>query len=438
VGTVHRIRTALPATGERSASWAVADWELLVYLREICELLWPPPATITLEKGRRHWLRSPAVAPWTKEPADAGGTGFVLVPGIRRPRLLVPAAPRVASAALRHYGTPGTRAARLAAKALSFGLAGGLGGSVVGATVRVTAPPEGDTIEAYLRTVISSDVQVSVHVGAPRANRKPVLQLLTPSGMTVGFAKIGVNPLTRELVRTEHDSLARLGQLKLAEITVPRILHYGDWHGLNVLVLSTLPTWLRRRPVPTARLVAAMDEVAQIEGVRQEPFLNSAHLKQLGERLAVSDDGPERTALLQVLDGLASQAGNAVLSYGAWHGDWTQWNMANTDRGLLLWDWERFTCGVPLGFDALHHWLHAEVGLSRRDPLAAATDCARNAPQIVAPFGVTAREARLTALLYLTDLATRYLVDRQAEAGAPRGAPGTWLIPAITGELARL
>jgi hypothetical protein len=34
-------------------------------------------------------------------------------------------------------------------------------------------------------------------------------------------------------------------------------------------------------------------------------------------------------------------------------------------------------------------------------------------------------------------LATRYLVDRQARAGAPRGAPGTWLIPAIELEVAR-
>jgi len=46
--------------------------------------------------------------------------------------------------------------------------------------------------------------------------------------------------------------------------------------------------------------------------------------------------------------------------------------------------------------------------------------------------------ARRTAALYLTDVATRYLVDRQAQAGAPLGAPGTWLIPALVGEVAPL
>jgi hypothetical protein len=47
-------------------------------------------------------------------------------------------------------------------------------------------------------------------------------------------------------------------------------------------------------------------------------------------------------------------------------------------------------------------------------------------------------EARLTAALYLADVATRYLVDRQAQAGAPLGDPGTWLIPALVAEVAQL
>src|SRR5262249_54153633 len=88
------------------------------------------------------------------------------------------------------------------------------------------------------------------------------------------------------------------------------------------------------------------------------------------------------------------------------------------------WDWERFTRGVPLGFDALHYWLQAEVGPGHRDPQPAAAGCPQRAPQLLAPFGIAAAEARLTAALYMTDLATRYLADRQAQAGArPRPAP---------------
>ena len=47
-------------------------------------------------------------------------------------------------------------------------------------------------------------------------------------------------------------------------------------------------------------------------------------------------------------------------------------------------------------------------------------------------FGVVHPAAiRLTGLLYLIDLAARYLADRQAEAGAPLGVLGRWLLPVL-------
>jgi len=82
--------------------------------------------------------------------------------------------------------------------------------------------------------------------------------------------------------------------------------------------------------------------------------------------------------------------------------------MASTDSGLLVWDWERFTSGVPLGFDALHYRLQADVGPGHRDPLAAAMASSRDAPKLLAPFGIRPEQARITGILYLADLATRY------------------------------
>ncbi len=111
--------------------------------------------------------------------------------------------------------------------------------------------------------------------------------------------------------------------------------------------------------------------------------------------------------------------------------------MANTDAGLLVWDWERLAHGVPVGFDALHHWLWIEARDRRRRPAGAAREVIDRAAGLLEPFGVDAGNARLTALLYLGELATRFLRDRQSEAGARLGAPGEWLIPAITDELAR-
>src|SRR5262252_430090 len=383
MGIMDGVRDAGPsaAAGAGAPPLRLADdWERLAYLREVCELLWPPTAEMTLYGGAHGWPQiTGAVRPRALGGSSrAEGRDFVLIPGVRHPRLLVPAAPRAAAAALRQYGQPRSWAARLGVAAFALGLAGGLGGTLLGVRVRVTAPPEAESIESYLKSAFSPDIRVSIRLGPARANRKPVLQLYTASGEPVGFVKVGFNALTRDLVRAEAASLA----------------------------------WLERA--------------------------GDAYLQRLGERLAAADPGAERTALREALDTLAATGGCAGLTFGTWHGDWSPWNMASTTDGLLVWDWERFADGVPVGFDALHYWLQSQVGPQHRDPLAAATDVIEHAAPLLAPFGVDVVHARLTAALYLADVATRYLVDRQAQAGAPLGAPGTWLIPALVGEVAQL
>jgi Phosphotransferase enzyme family len=415
------------------------------YLHEAGALLWPPPASITLERaGAPRRARRPRgqVNRPGGQGDTTGGTApdseFFLLPGAGRPRLVVPAIPRAAAAAVRRYGEPGSAVAWLGTRALAAALASGLGPVLTRRRMRVRGPAGAETIESYLTAVLGRDLRVSMHLGAPRANRKPVLQLLTPRGAPVGFAKIGVNPLTRDLVRAEREALARLGGAALGDVTVPRVLHHGVWHGLEILVLSTLPVWQRRRRLPAARLIAAMSGVARVDGLSREHLADGGYLRRLRARLAAADDGAQRAALAEALDTVAARAGDAVLAYGAWHGDWTPWNMASTDLGLLVWDWERFTRGVPVGFDALHHRLQTELVPGRREPRAAAVSCIERAPELLAPFEVDAAQARLTAVLYLADLAIRYLTDRQEQAGAVRGAAGRWLIPAITGEVTRL
>lgn len=407
------------------------------YLHDVCELLWPPPAVITLDDGGTRWSRGEANES-SPEAADSVVSEYLLIPGARRPPLLVPAEPRLAAAAVRHYRAPRAWFARTASNALSIGLARGFGRSLVRGRIRVTQPREADTVEGYLRAAFSQEVRVSMYLGPARANRKPVLQLLSPAGKPLGYAKIGINPLTRDLVRTEQATLLRLAGAKLAGIRVPRVLHFDQWHGYDVLVLDVLPVWLRDTPCPPQRLAAAMVEVSRMDGLRTAPLADSTYLTRLRARLTDADDDPQRAALLQALDALVARAGSETLTFGAWHGDWSPWNMSNTRQGLLLWDWERFSSDVPVGFDALHRWVQTEVGPGRREPLAVATQCPDRAPDLIAPFGIDGRQARLTASLYLAELATRYLVDRQAQAGARLGTPGAWLIPAISAEAARL
>jgi hypothetical protein len=402
-------------------------------LGEVCAVLWPPPATTSLSRNSRALVR----------PARGRDRDFIVLPFARRPRLLVPTGRRPSAAAVRRYGEPGSVTAWAGSRALALALAAGGASVGLGGRLRVTADPgsgsadpDTGTIEAYLRSVLGYEVLISTHLGAARANRKPVLQLLTPRGETAGFAKISVNPLTRDLIRAERAALDTLAGGSLRTLTVPRVLHHGQWQGREVLIMNALPVWRRRKTLRPGQLAAAMTELAAVGGRSRGPLAGSDYLARLRSRLEASPAGPDRTALGAVLDTLA--AAGAELSFGAWHGDWTGWNMASTAGGLLVWDWERFAPGVPAGFDSLHYRLQSDVVRRRRPPRQAAADCVRNAPGWLAPLGVATAEAPTVAILYLAELSARYLADRQAEAGARLGQPGTWLIPTIEEAMRKL
>jgi hypothetical protein len=383
-------------------------------LADISPVLWPPPAT---------------AGPGRDGKPRPGQRDFLVLPSAAQARLLVPSDRRVAAAALRRYGEPGSARAWLGSRALALALRAGAARAGLGGRFRVRAEPGTDTIEAYLAGVIGQDVLISTHLGAARANRKPVLQLLTAHGDTIGFAKISVNPLTRDLIRAEHAALTALASAPLRELIVPRVLHHGLWRGHEVLVMSALPVWRRRRPLRPGQLAAAMTELTAVGGRCRGRLATSPYLAQITSRLGQVAPGPDKETLAAALGQLAGA--DPELSFGAWHGDWTGWNMASTRDGLLVWDWERFTRPVPAGFDPLHYRLQTAVVRHRRPPPQAAAGIITAAPQALAPVGVPAAEARLTGLLYLAELSVRYLSDRQAETGARLGRPGTWLIPAI-------
>jgi hypothetical protein len=371
--------------------------------------------------------------PWPCRTDGSPGTPiaeYLVVPDARRPRLLVPAGSRrVAAAAVRRYAEPQSRAARLKRDAVVAAMRTGASAVLLRDRVRVTGPFS-SSIDGYLSEQLGRELSVSVHIGPARANRKPVLQLISPDGDTFGFGKLGTGPLTKQLVKAETAALNVLAGTGLTKLTVPQVLHAGEWHGLAALVQSALPVWLPRAPLTQRRLVAAMLDIAGCCGYTSGPLDGSTYWRELRGRLSAVGDRAEGAGLGSAARLLAEHAGDTVFRYGAWHGDWAPWNMANLADALLVWDWERFATGVPMGFDAIHHELQKRIQQTG-DARDAVEQTVRRAGELLAPFGVPIAGREVTALLYLVDLAVRYLTDRQAEAGARLGVLGTWLLPVL-------
>ncbi|MER5646242.1 hypothetical protein [Streptosporangium sp. NPDC002524] len=248
---------------------------------------------------------------------------------------------------------------------------------------RVTVPSGRDGIESHLSEVFGTPVRVTLRVRpARRANRKPILEARAADG-PIAFVKIGDTDLTRELVAHEARTLALLAGVPLKTVVPPAVLHHGSWRGLSVLALTPLP--VRRGRIPADVLTDAIAEIARVPG-----------------------------------DAARGTEGQGF----SWHGDLTPWNISRGPDGrLLVWDWERFGTGVPLGLDAVHHFF--QRALRRDDPATAARACVARSLRILAPFGLSAAEARLTALHYLIALAGRHAADGHA----PLGPPELWLTP---------
>jgi hypothetical protein len=104
---------------------------------------------------------------------------------------------------------------------------------------------------------------------------------------------------------------------------------------------------------------------------------------------------------------------------------------------VYLWDLERFEAGVPYGFDAVHYRLQDDIVTKGSDPTTAVLALVAEAPSVLAPMGVAPAEAEPTALLYLVDLAARYMGDQAERAGAALGALGRWLLPTLLRHIAR-
>ncbi|MDG4804133.1 hypothetical protein [Micromonospora sp. WMMD980] len=384
------------------------------YLGELAGLIWPAPAEPALRRG---------------------GAGWVVVPSAARPRLLVPTGSgRAAAAAVRHSTEAVGRKAKLVRRGLATAFRLGLGPVVFRDRLVVA----GGGLNAYLTEVLGEPALVSLHIGPARANRKPVLQLLAPDGRPLGYAKLGVDPLTRALVDAEAAALRRLAGVPLGPVVLAGVRHHSDWHGHALLVQEALPVRLPRATPAVAVEAerAAMVAVAGCLGVHRGSWAGSTHAARLADAVDALGDRPEAGRLRAALKSVADA--DPVVAFGAWHGDWNGGNSAVlADGRVLVWDWERFAGDVPAGYDALHLAVQGAMSHDGVEPVAAARALIAGADRTLAPFDQAGGGADLVAVLYLVELAARYLRDRQAEAGARLGHVDTWLLPAVEEHLAR-
>ena len=269
-------------------------------------------------------------------------TQYLVRPSVAEPQLLLPLQPsRVTAAAMRrHHDGRGPKeklvglAAELAARAGLLKYAGG--------EVHELAPF--GLISRLADELNEPDLIAAISIGPRRRNRKPVIQLLKPSGDSVGFVKVGWSGLTRELVSNEAHWLREVEGKLPSPLAAPRVLlRHTDEHT-DTVVTSPLPIKAALRP-PPPMTAALMLGLARCTGSDQVPVSDLGTVSDIANAAKV---GPiDLPALLE-------RHGDVEVEAGIWHGDLTPWNTATGPDATLLWDWEFAAGQRPVGFDLLH------------------------------------------------------------------------------------
>jgi hypothetical protein len=364
------------------------------HLRRMIEILWP-------------------------DGVDAPGARlleFVLIPSSQRPKLVIPRRPLTATAAaVRNYKAFATGFARHQMRFVA--LLARLG--VLRLTphrLSVQRGPHG--IDSYLGEALGAEVLVAMYVGPPRAVQKPVVQVITAAGETIAFAKIGINRLTEELVRTEARTLKLLREHELTSLRVPDVLHTGQFNGHEILVQSAiLPT--RAEGPSRELLIAATGEATTVGGKQRLRWASSEFRETLHRRFERLSGDAHHRLLRRALDLCDQSLGDGDLWFGSSHGDWAPWNMTRVRGELVAWDWEYFRQGVPTSLDAVHYDVSERVALRGQSPQEAFEQVRTATSGTLTSDLHDSSERTSAVLVYIADLLIRYVEDDEV------GAAGT-------------
>jgi hypothetical protein len=275
--------------------------------------------------------------------------------------------------------------------------------------------------------IVGRPVQLSLGIGTARANRKPVLGAFDRSGRPVAFVKVGDTPVSATHVVAEAESLAELGRHDWQVVVAPQLLGHRRWRDMDVVVMSPLrPRPWRGRgrwPIPDA----AMTELGEVFDEGMQPLVRTPWWSRSESAASQLEDAGQRERLTAAMTRIADAVGAVEIRVGAWHGDFTPWNMSRDGDRLLLWDWERFETGVPHGMDRLHYAVNT-ISRERGFGVGSVLEGLRRAATGDAHVDLA------LAAAYLVALATRYLSGAQEDGGEVIAARAD-LVLAILSEL---
>lgn len=222
---------------------------------------------------------------------------------------------------------------------------------------RVRLEEEQDSVFGTLRNALGrDDLCFAVALGTPGPHRKPVIQVMSPEGEVLGYAKVGWNEATRELVKHETQVLQRLGVQSLP-FQIPAVLYSNDDSKRSICVQGPPPR--KAHPAPQelrGEYVAVLTALSR-QGVERKRLEETAFWQRIVARVQKVRSAYWRQVLTNAMETAQKQWQGKEVPLHLAHGDFAPWNALWNDNGLYLYDWEYAHQEAPAGYDLFHFWV---------------------------------------------------------------------------------
>ena len=345
--------------------------------------------------------------------------GSFLVENEAGPELLLPTGRKATVAALRRFHDGMDRPRRrkkMAAVALakSGALAKLWRGRVNVVTSASLALDGQASLLAHLNEVVGQPCLHAMTFGPPlRLNRKPVIQMINPQGDVVGFAKIGWNQRTKELLNNEIAWLRKLEVSVPKSFAYPAVLNAGSWRGVDYALFDPVPSTYRSEVEPSS-LVGndVFAEIAELSGTEVTPLIQSAFVDRIERYL-------RRHPNFNLIARYLEQHRDMPLTFGSWHGDVSPWNVSTIGGLPHIIDWEYAASPVPVAFDMFNAIFQVEVMLKRKNPEEVTTQIVGRASEMAeGTFGLSPDEISVSFGCFLIEV-----IAKHKFLGAPEVGP---------------
>jgi hypothetical protein len=312
--------------------------------------------------GSRLYTSQSPIFPLLGMQPESGSPGrtYVAYPNLRRVRWLFPAGNSVMRrAGVRGLFSPGSVRGGLLKKLIEVG-------ALRGERVRLENDPLVRLEGELAQTCGERDVRVAFYVGTAGAYQKVTAQVMTPTGRTLTYGKIGMSPPAQAVVEGERRVLLRLSESKILRGKVPEVLGWFSWQGGKVLLVTSAPG--RPGPRQLSGLHSQFCKNVFLSFGEEYVFGESPMWTRMTETLhRLNRDLPEPLPAYcgHALQRLSTELGSVTLPLSLAHRDFAPWNTKLASGGLFVFDWEHAAEGVTPLYDVFHFWA-IQAALSER------------------------------------------------------------------------